>query len=302
MYLGGSHKEDESLCLKVSDSGVLVEPLLWCSHEEADDRILFHFSHGVKVGKFTSVLIASPDTDVLVSSIYQFGQLIYFDLKKLWFITGRSSSRSIVPVHNLFDVMEHDVIDILPAVHALTGCDTTSKVGTKAAALKTAAKYGFELLHLFGKAELTDEMIINADKFLLRCISSNEKLNNFDELRHEIYHKKQLKFDVEKIPPTSNSIQQHVRRAHLPSYIWLHAPFMTDIAMDPLEFGYTMDEKGLLVPEILSQPKLPDDFPVPCNCLKCARVNVCPCRVRHIPCCQFCKCKAGELCKNSHKL
>ena len=38
---------------------------------------------------------------------------------KLWYITGRSSSRGIVPVHNLVDVMEHDVIDILPAVHAL---------------------------------------------------------------------------------------------------------------------------------------------------------------------------------------
>ena len=37
-----------------------------CTHEEADDRIIFHLSHSVKVGKFKSIAIASPDTDVFV--------------------------------------------------------------------------------------------------------------------------------------------------------------------------------------------------------------------------------------------
>ena len=275
-------------------------PQFWCTHEEADDRILFHLGQGVKIGKFASVIIASPDTDVLVNSIYQFSQLKNFGLKELWFITGRSNTQTIIPLHNLFNVMDHEVIDILPAVHALTGCDTTSKVGTKSAALKTAAKYGFQLLPMFGKVtELTEDIICNAEKFLLRCISSNESLNDFDDLRYEIYHKKQLKFDVEKIPPTSNSIRQHIRRSYLQSYIWLHAAFDSNIVIEPLEFGYKLDVKGLLVAEILSQPSLPDDFPEPCNCIKCARVNVCPRRIKNLPCCQFCKCKAGEQCNNS---
>ena len=44
---------------------------------------------------------------------------------------------------------------VLPAVHALTGFDTTSKVGIKATTLKTADRCGYELLYLFGKNELT---------------------------------------------------------------------------------------------------------------------------------------------------
>ena len=97
--------------------------------------------------------------------------MLFFDLKELCFITGRSSSRFIIPVHDLVNVMESDLIDILPAAHALTGCDTTSKVGTKAAAFKTAEKYGYELIYSFGKSELTDQMINDAETFLVRCSS-----------------------------------------------------------------------------------------------------------------------------------
>ena len=47
--------------------------------EEADDRILFHLSYGVKFEKYSIVKITSSDTDVFVSSTYHFQQLKYFD-------------------------------------------------------------------------------------------------------------------------------------------------------------------------------------------------------------------------------
>ena len=42
--------------------------------------------------------------------------------------------------------MNADVVDILPPVHALSECDTTSKVGTKPAALKTANECSYQLI------------------------------------------------------------------------------------------------------------------------------------------------------------
>ena len=68
--------------------------------------------------------------------------------------------------------MSPDIIEIFPAVHDLTGCDTISKISTKAAALKAANACDYEHLCFFGKHELTKEMIYNAEKFLLRCIST----------------------------------------------------------------------------------------------------------------------------------
>ena len=128
---------------------------------------MFHVNHAVKVPKYRSVVVASPDTDVFVCSIHHFNQLVYFDLNAFWFVSGRSNSTTVVPIHEWVDQVSADVIDILPTIHALTGCDTMSKIGTKTAALKTAQEYGHELLCFFGKRELTDKMIDDADKFLL---------------------------------------------------------------------------------------------------------------------------------------
>ena len=54
-------------------------------------------------------------------------------------------------MHDLAERIGQSVRDKLPAVHALTGCDTTSKVGTKKATLKAAECAGSELLSGFGK-------------------------------------------------------------------------------------------------------------------------------------------------------
>ena len=73
---------------------------------------------------------------------------------------------------------EPDVFEILPAAHA--GCDSTSKVGSNGAALKMAKECGLELLSSFGRSELTNQMIGDAQKFLVRCISP---MHNTDSLK-----------------------------------------------------------------------------------------------------------------------
>ena len=51
---------------------------------------------------------------------------MYFGLENLRFITGLSTSKTFVPIHEAVDILESEVIEILPAAHALTGCDSTS--------------------------------------------------------------------------------------------------------------------------------------------------------------------------------
>ena len=87
IFLGGTHREGDHLCFSVSDGNVFSEHLLECSHEEADDRVLFH----VKCGHFKSVALVSPDFDIFVNSTN--------DLEDLWMICCHSSSR--VCVHDL---------------------------------------------------------------------------------------------------------------------------------------------------------------------------------------------------------
>ena len=57
-------------------------------------------------------------------------------LIKLWMICGSNArNKRVVPINGLTNHMSEKLISVLPVVHALTGCDTTSKVGTKVSAL-----------------------------------------------------------------------------------------------------------------------------------------------------------------------
>ena len=67
-----------------------------------------------------------------------------YELEVLWVIKGQGNSSRAVPVHHLVRLMKSDVVDALPAVHTLSGSDTTSKVGTKKSALQAAEETGYE--------------------------------------------------------------------------------------------------------------------------------------------------------------
>ena len=67
------------------------------------------------------LLLASADTDVFVCVIYLYNRWVYRGLKEMWFISGKSGSLTAFPIHQLTENLEHSVVDIFPAVHALTG-------------------------------------------------------------------------------------------------------------------------------------------------------------------------------------
>ena len=123
-------------------------------------------------------------------------------------------------------------------------------------------------------------MIADAEEFLLRCPSPSSKCTHFDDLRYNVYYEKKFQFDLEKFLATSESIKQHIQRAYFQAYFWQHASFVDQISLIPEEYGHVEDEIGQSSLVILSASRLPNDFPVPYDCLKCARKNVCLCHVK----------------------
>ena len=172
---------------------------------------MFQVNHAVKVDKFSKVVIASSDTDVFVCALYHFNRWMYSGQDELWIISGKCDSINVTPVHTIVNNMDNSVVDVLPAVHALTGCDITSKVGTKSAAFQAAMKCGYELLYSNRKSEISNQMILLAEKFLVGRISKSSERNNFDDIRLETYHQKLFQLNLEKLPPTSSSIHIHIK-------------------------------------------------------------------------------------------
>ena len=116
VYLGGSHVEDLTSCVKLCNGGIQNIYLLKCNHEEADDRIIFHATHAITVEGFARIIIPSSDTDIFVCLMYHCTRWMHLDLKELWMLCGIGTTSRAVPVYDLVEVINSCVIDILPAV------------------------------------------------------------------------------------------------------------------------------------------------------------------------------------------
>ena len=77
-----------------------------------------------------------------------------------------------------------------------------------------------------------------AVKNLEGCISSKSGVETFDELRHKLYHSNSVKFDLEKLLPTSTGIEKLVKQAHYQCYVWMNVTILPTIDIDPMEYGY----------------------------------------------------------------
>lgn len=274
-------------------------PRLNSTHEEADDRMIFHVQDILchRSGT-TSLTLSSGDTDVFVCLLYHITvNWRNIGLQELWLISNSGLKQSILPLHDICTALGDELTRCLPALHALTGCDTTSKVSTKLAAVRNACKPGnSSLICNFDSPQLAESDIDMAETFLVKCLRPSTDLETFDDLRLAAFNNSVLKMDFEKIPCTSTNIRKHIQRAYYQQQLWVQAPFGdASVTTNAESYGYVRSG-GLLIPEIvLSKPK---DLPDPCRCGKCARQNVCSCRIAGIKCCKYCKCKGGNDCKN----
>ena len=187
-FLGGLRKGNGAMCVSFVNGLVSVERLLKCTHEDANDRFFFNANHAIKIGNYGSVIIAFPNTDIFVSALHHFCNLKYFDMEELWLVSGRGNSIAFFPIHDLANDLDSDLVEVLPAIHALTGCDTTSKVGAKSRAVREGACC-YHLLYAFGRDALDDEMIADAETFVLKCITKHD-VDTFDEVRFIVYQEK----------------------------------------------------------------------------------------------------------------
>ena len=246
----------------------------------------------------TSLTLSSGDTDVFVCLLYHITvNWRSLGLQELWLIRNSGVKRSILPLHDICKALGDELTQCLPALHALTGCDTTSKISTKLAALNTVRKPDNSSLILnFNCPQLTESAIQMAERFLVKCLKPSTDMETFDDLRIAAFDSNVLKMDFERTACTSTNAGKHIQRAYYQQQLWVQAPF-TDATSILNADAYGFIRKGcLLVPEIVISK--PEGLPDPCSCAKCAHKNGCPCRVAGIRCCKYCKCKGGNSCKN----
>ena len=122
LVIGGGFA-DPNQAVKVR-KGVLVHiEELHSDPEEADTRLLLHDKHAARDHR--RIVIQSPDTDVSVLCVSHFRDL---SVEEVWFCTGVKDKMRYIPVHMIDVELKEKVCTVLPAFHALTGCDSTSSL------------------------------------------------------------------------------------------------------------------------------------------------------------------------------
>ena len=122
-----------------------------CNHEEADTRLVLHAAK-----QDTGVVIVSKDTDVLVLLIWAFSK---HQIAYKWFF--QFEREKFVEIGSICRSLGQRVCSSLPAIHAISGCDTTSYF-YKAGKVKILKKLLMdeskcELIENLGASETLDE-------------------------------------------------------------------------------------------------------------------------------------------------
>ncbi|KAH3872888.1 hypothetical protein DPMN_036111 [Dreissena polymorpha] len=125
--------EHETPCVSVLNKTLNPLSELNLSMEEADVRMIPHAVNATAEGSRRCVII-SGDTDVDVLALHFFNILQLRGLQELRIRAGIGNSTRYIPLHKITQT-KPALCKVLIAAHILTGCDMTSKVGTKLPAL-----------------------------------------------------------------------------------------------------------------------------------------------------------------------
>lgn len=229
----------------------------------------------------------SSDTYVFILSLYHWTELKSEDLEELWVKAGTGDSSRYVPIHDLALQIMESFCQVLPVVHTFTGCDYSSKFGTKLMTLKASSK---KYLMEFGAMNNIDQQLSLTEEYLVKVLKKARTCTTTDQLRCHLYHHSKRQC-FEGLPPTSYATKLHIQMAFYATYKMTNVLSKTqNVSLDPCLYGFEIVAE-LLVPQVGKNP-IPEDFTVKCNCLKCATER-CPCCNKNTSSCSFCKCRSG---------
>ncbi|KAJ8684780.1 hypothetical protein QAD02_020573 [Eretmocerus hayati] len=216
--------EPRNSAFVISSGLVSVIPELTCNHIEADTRIVFHAYMTSSLhanNNFTDLFIESLDTDVLL--LLTAHHRDFAGSPSVWFHTGRidrvSDKRRFIPIHILANKIGQQRSSALLALHAISGCDTTSSISGfgKKTVYETFTKMRTEDVTCLSKlSDLSFNCALDAvSRFMARLFDSKVVLQseNFsiNSLRYRLAVEKNS--PTTRLPPCESALIQHLKRS-----------------------------------------------------------------------------------------
>ncbi|MCG7883058.1 MAG: hypothetical protein JAY96_15870 [Candidatus Thiodiazotropha endolucinida] len=270
-------------------------------HDEADVTMVSFVLEAAKSGQGV-IRVLSDDTDVFVLLVY-------------W--VNRANLQCKVQMER----WDGSVLDInatcaglgqkclqLPAMHALSGCDTTSyPYGKgKVTALNTMTSGDYPGLAIIGDVGTTRPDLMTAAMPFFIALYGQPQGTSMESVRFTLFTKKKRNPKVMSLPPTSANLMQHILRAHLQVMLWKAANCNgpPDESKDITQFGWEFRDE-IPIPVIAEGDPAPPELldVIRCQCKaqgkKCS-TEACGCHKQHLSCTTFCNCRGSEDCLNQY--
>lgn len=248
-------------------------------HEEADTRIILHAKEASEQG-YERLVVRCKDTDVLVLLPFFSNELC----QEIWMQTGSFNSPKFVKVHQIH--IQNTMRESLLGYHAITGCDTVSHFrGYDKNKSWKVYENNSELLQNIGDDILTEETILGAEEFVCKMYSESSDITSVNELRCRLF--RQGRVEPEKLPPTKDTLVQHIRRAHYQDTVWRSSLKSRQQLDSPIQNGWQRHADGTQL-----KPLLTTIDPVPRTCVA---IVSCGCKSARSCATTRCKCRKGEM-------
>jgi len=305
-----SSKKEEFLANHVNKQkfiSMLSNMLLANGHStlhSPNDADLLIVATAVKCAADNPVVVIGEDTDLLILLCHHVSP----NLKTIIF---RSDSKSKSKKHREWDIqwlqqaLGKDICQALLFVHAITGCDTTSRLFGVGKGTPTLRKLKTEnIFHaaaeVFSKRTATLEEVVSAGEQVIISMYKGNRNDTLDELRYKRFTEKVALsttfVQVHSLPPTSNASKYHSMRTYLQVQQWTHS----DCNLNPEEWGWCVNDNRL-EPRTTDLPPAPDALlqVIRCNCRTDCDSRRCSCKKHGLACSIACGICRGVTCANS---
>lgn len=296
IILSGGYADGE-VTKQVTRHGIACLNHLFSTHEEADTRMILHAADLCQESE--RLIVRADDTDVLVILLFYHakGYLspeVYMHAGHAGKIVTRER---YIPVHTIADKIGEQFCLCLPAMHALTGCDSTSsifKIG-KRTAYKTLVKNTDKLTALsnFDDMSAADATEIARTFLLLMYGKKKAKgCKTLDELRYKL--SAQTDISANLLPPTEDSFHQHVLRCVYQAKVWCNSHIAKPQLPDPEGHGWYKTQDGSLELTLSMKEAAPaslrDITHLYCSDEECSVPANCQCLLAGLTCIEACSC------------
>ena len=173
----------------------------------------------------------------------------------------------------------------LPFLHALLGCDSTSRlfgIG-KSVALKKADQVE-QYAEVFFHHDSSKEEVKAAGENALVAIYGGKASDTLDRLRYQKYCEKVVKnaicVEAKSLPPTSSAAKFHAYRVYYQVQTWLG-----NTLVNPTDWGWNVSD-GVMYPYMTDIAPAPDSLlkMVKCNCKTDCKTARCSCKKHGLDC------------------